>query len=301
MEKIFDTIGEIITTDYKNTKIPVKLYRAAFSLLNEPPHLAAARRLCALRAGEEVLILTGFVMSVNLHAETDGVIGAAQIANALSKSGVKVTFACAEQAVAALGALLNDKNTEIIGISTDSDEALHQGGTLLERKNFSLVLSVECPAANEKGIYHSCKGTDISAIEPKCSEVFDLCVSLGIYSVCVGDLGNEIGMGKVAEICNIPELKTCACGCGAGIAAANAADIAVVGTTSEWGCYGILAAMCVLAENEEYLQSPFQEADLLNTAVANGLTDMTGEAVPAVDSIPLQVNCDIIKQLGNLV
>ncbi len=300
MEKIFNEIGEIITTDYKNSGIPKKLYRAAFSLLNEPPHLAAARRLCSLEAGEKVLFFTGFVMAVNCHAETDGVIGAAQIANALSKRGVKAVFACAKEAVAALGALLSDKETEIIGISVDQNEALCQGERLLCENDFSLVVSIECPGANKKGIYHSFKGQDISAIEPKCSDVFDLCASRGIYSICVGDLGNEIGMSQVAKRCDIPELRTCACGCGVGIAAANSADIAVVGTTSEWGCYGILAAMCRLAENDGYLQTPSQEAELLNKAVQNGLTDMTGEAVPAVDSIPLQVNCDIVQRLNNL-
>ena len=82
---------------------------------------------------------------------------------------------------------------------------------------------------------------------------------MGVLNIAIGDLGNEIGMGAIADHIKkyIPFTAPgeCACGCGGGILAASRADHVITATCSDWGCYGLIAALAYLKRDME-ISSP---------------------------------------------
>ena len=90
------------------------------------------------------------------------------------------------------------------------------------------VISIEAPGANDVGVYHNAGGLDVSALEAKSLALWEKLRALGVPSVAIGDLGNEIGMGKIADHIRsfVPFTAhgECSCGCKGGILAASTAD-----------------------------------------------------------------------------
>jgi len=118
--------------------------------------------------------------------------------------------------------------------------------------------------------------------------LFDEALARGIPVVAVGDGGNEIGMGKVADQvrAHVPYGDTCQCGCG-GNGAVTGCDVLVTAAYSNWGCTAIAAAMAARAGNAKLLHTPGREALLLDTMVANGLINSThGIVDDSIDGFP---------------
>jgi hypothetical protein len=120
---------------------------------------------------------------------------------------------------------------------------------------------------------------------------FDLFLQEGkCPSICVGDGGNEIGMGNVqaalASLDIIPAVTTC--------------DELVIASVSNWGVYGVIASLCVLLGRDLFeLIDPEAIADYL---VANGCVDgVTNRKEPSEDGFPISTGLSVIQQLREVV
>jgi len=115
--------------------------------------------------------------------------------------------------------------------------------------------------------------------------------------VAVGDVGNELGMGRVREAvrASIPFGAECASPCGGGIAAAVEAEETVVAAVSDWAAFGLAAALRFLSGRPEALHSGESERQLLRAGVAAGLVDGSGYAVPAVHTIGGEFNALLVE------
>ena len=121
----------------------------------------------------------------------------------------------------------------------------------------------------------------------------------GIPTVGVGDGGNEIGMGKIADHIRsfVPFTAhgECSCGCKGGILAASTADSIITATCSDWGCYGLMAALAYLLRNIDILHTEEMEAEVMRTAARSGMIDMTGSLLPGIDGFNLKMNVSILS------
>lgn len=299
------------------------LYDAARREMGEPLTMHAARRLAAAVKREDfVYILTGFVLLPHKKAETDGIIGAVLLARALVKAfGAKPVLVCPAESAEAAHALAGvcglhsyDAAEEIrelpvamavIPFPKAQEQATAQADALLAGAFPCAVVSIEAPGANGRGEYHNAAGLNVTALEAKLDVLFAKCQEAGVPSIAVGDLGNEIGMGRIA-----PQLARyvpragpgrCRCGCGGGIAAATAADCLVTATVSDWGCYGMIAALAFLMEDIELLHDADLEREACAAAVRAGLVDMHGWRVPAIDGFGLAMNTSIVTLMRECV
>ena len=119
--------------------------------------------------------------------------------------------------------------------------------------------------------------------------LFDEALARGVPVIAVGDGGNEVGMGKVADHvkAHIPYGDECQCGCGGGIGAVTGCDVLVTAACSNWGCTAIAAAMAARTRDPRLLHTPEREAVLLDTMVANGFINSThGIVDDSVDGFP---------------
>ena len=164
---------------------------------------------------------------------------------------------------------------------------------------FAAVVSIEAPGANDAGVYHNAGGMDVSVLEAKTDALWAKLRELGVPSVAIGDLGNEIGMGKIADHIRsfVPFTAhgECSCGCKGGILAQSTADSIITATCSDWGCYGLMAALAYLLRNIDILHTEEMEAEVMRAASRSGLIDMTGSLLPGIDGFNLKMNVSILS------
>jgi hypothetical protein len=110
-------------------------------------------------------------------------------------------------------------------------------------------------------------------------------------TIGVGDGGNEIGMGNVrARLRRLGPLM-------ARIAAVVETDHLVVAGVSNWGAYGIAAALG-RETGRALLHAPEVERDLIEACVAAGAIDgLSRRREPTVDGLGLDVHTAFVRLL----
>jgi hypothetical protein len=239
--------------------------------LQVPGDLERAAR--SLGEAHRLLIVTGFAVGPHLVAETDGPPGALFLGRGLERLGKRIAFAthrsCEPVMQAGLRALGLDAPLEVLD---------HDGGLpdpIIQRQRPDLVVAIELPGRAADGQYYSMRGTPITPRTSALDGLLLVAACQGIRTIGVGDGGNEAGMGKVAEQVRrvIPR--------GDLIASVIPADYLVAAGTSNWGCYGMLAAL-----DPGLLPTPSEEMALLTTLIAAGALDgVRLEAAATVDGL----------------
>ncbi|MGY8662579.1 glutamate cyclase domain-containing protein [Bradyrhizobium sp. UFLA05-109] len=288
---------------------------------------AAAEALAAIPAGATVLMTTGSVSRAWISptiGENDGPAGAAAIVRALALSKRVTCVVLAEETLldgtvkiltsAGLSVLPYDQARIASGdgslavASTRSfpvtdAEAKAASASLLDELKPALVFSTERVGRNADGIYCSMRGIDYGMGRARIDYLFDEALARGIPSVCVGDGGNEIGMGVVADAVrrhvNFGDARPEG---GAGIGAVTGTDVLVTAACSNWGCYAILGALAARLKRPDLLHAPKMEEQLLRRGVDIGLINSVGNVVDAdVDGIPLQTHVAMADLISAIV
>ena len=179
---------------------------------------------------------------------------------------------------------------ETEGINTvymalDAEDAA--AARLLEEYQPVGLISVERCGRDKNGIYANMRGVDISSETAPCDALF-LAAFGKIPTIGVGDGGNEIGMGNVARAVEQRLSLT---------PSEVGADILVIATVSNWGAYGIVAA---LAEQTGIsLLVSFQDAEkfLLRTVEMGSVDGISHEHVARVDGFGMDTEQEIIDGL----
>lgn len=286
-------LDDLANLDPRGYGVCKLLYKAAYSFTGKPLCLNSAQLLCdVLKEDGTVFILTGFVLTPYNKAETDGVISSVLLSSVLQKIfGVKTVIICPQEAVCAV-----DKLSEEIGIKSetivftkDSEKADEMAESILSSGYPDAVISIECPSANKNGVYHNAGGTDVSSLESRTDILFDKLVKAGVPNIAIGDLGNEIGMGTISECIENQIPSDCRC-CGkGGITARTKADNIITATVSDWGCYALICMLAFMTENYSLMHDSALQNKLMNIAAENGLIDMGGEHIPAIDGFGVEL------------
>lgn len=315
-----DDLANLDPSGYGVCKI---LYSGSRPLAGKPLCVNAAEKLVAtLKENDIVYILTGFVLRPFKKAETDGIISSMLLCRALVKAfGVKPVIVCPEenrQAVtsmsACVGLHLREDLQELreiplsmgmVTFTKDAEEAPRQADALLSALPPAAVIAIEAPGCNAAGFYHNAIGLDVTELEAKMDVLFEKAQAMGILNIAIGDLGNEIGMGAIAETLerHIPYAAKgrCSCGCGGGIAVKTKADTLITATVSDWGCYAMIAALAYLKEDPEIMHTPELEKEALTCGCRNGMVDMHGWLIPAIDGFGLEFQMPIVQLMGEMV
>jgi len=228
-----------------------------------------------------VIIGTGFPVSGSF--ESDGPISAISLYRVLAHLNYTPVFACAPP----ISKILSDRyKTYELSIESweKSRPTIKEALTDL---NPSLIVSIERPGVAADGRYYNMNKQDITDFTAK----FDLFFQESqCPCIAFGDGGNEIGMGNVAKTLSqfdiIPSVTPC--------------DELVIASVSNWGVYGVMAALFDLINRDLFeLIDPESTANYL---VANGCIDgVTKRREASEDGFPIAVSKAIIQQLRDLV
>ncbi len=228
-----------------------------------------------------VLIGTGFPVGGSF--ETDGPIGAIALYRVLEGLGYEPVFGCAPPISKVLGN--GFRTLEVPILSWQATVAFVENA--LADLQPALIVSIERPGVARDGRYYNMRGRDISDALAKFDLFFDRC---DCPTIAVGDGGNEIGMGNVyadaAKLDIIPSVTTC--------------TELVIATVSNWGVYGVIAAMSRTLRQD--LLRVFDPAEIVRYLVDQGAVDgKTGYAECSEDGFPLAVGLAVIERLRALV
>ena len=317
------SLDDLANLDPRGYGVCKILYKASREYTGAPTSMNAARKLFeTVKEGDIVYVMTGFVLRPFKKAEMDGIVSAALLCRALVKAfGAKPIIICPEdnyEAVKKLAPCVGlhlfenvDELLEIpvsMGVMTftkDASLAEACADAIIAKAPPKAVVSIECPGANKNGVYHNATGLDVTELEAKQDVLFEKLQNKGILNIAIGDLGNEIGMGAIADtLCKyIPYAREggCRCGCEGGIAVTTKADNLITATVSDWGCYAMIAALAYLSRDIEIMHTAELEKEAMLTASGAGMIDMYGWLIPAIDGFGLEINLPIVSLMRELV
>ena len=257
------------------------------------PHLPAD--FCS-RAAQYVMdhpghtvIVTGFYVIMAGKPETDGPPGAIAIGRALQSLGRSVTYVTDSYTAPVLQRWAD--GSEVVEFPMAGvEESKRHASQMLEDLKPALLISIERCGRNRNDEYLNMRARDITPQTARLDYLFDG----GVPSVGIGDGGNEIGMGNLVDV--IPSVDSLP-----DDPAISRVDRLVIASVSNWGGYGLVAAMSQLAERN-LLPSPDDEAQMVEGMIAAGAVDgTTGDAVPTVDNFSMDENGHLLARLHSIV
>ena len=317
------SLDDLANLDPRGYGVCKILYKASREYTGAPTSMNAARKLFeTVKEGDIVYVMTGFVLRPYKKAEMDGIVSAALLCRALVKAfGAKPIIICPEDNYEAVKKLAPCVGLHLFENMHDLLEIPVSMGVMTFTKNFEeaeacadniiamapprAVVSIECPGANAKGVYHNATGLDVTELEAKQDVLFEKIQKMGVLNIAIGDLGNEIGLGAISDTLTeyIPYAAkgACRCGCGGGIAVTTRADNLITATVSDWGCYAMIAALAYLTGDVDVMHTAELEKETMLTASGSGMIDMYGWLIPAIDGFGLEINLPIVSLMRELV
>ena len=251
-----------------------------------PPDFCTQAAQYILDNSGDVVIVTGFyILSAGQH-ETDGPPGAIAIGNALESLGRTVTYVSDLHTTPMLRDWLGDRAEVVdfpIGDINSSREAAEK---ILSRLEPGLLISIERCGRTRDDVYLNMRAADITQYTARLDYLFEH----GIPSVGIGDGGNEIGMGNLAEVIpgvdRLPDDPAIA-----------KVDRLVLASVSNWGGYGLVAALSRLV-GRDLLPTVEEDEKLIRHMVDAGAVDGTsGENKYYVDNFTLEQNAGMLRRL----
>jgi hypothetical protein len=298
-----------------------KLHRAARQKLGAPLTMLAAEKLAAqVSASDTVIITTGAGRAPYLpKGETDGPLGAAAVARAL-RYGLDAipVILCEEDFVeniaatcVAAGVAVRDYETaKVVPFSCTvqsfpcDDTVTQAAQNVMKQMKPKALIAIEKLGPNVVGIAHSAVGMQVTENRARVEHLFDLARESGVLTIGIGDNGNEIGFGIIADA--VRKYKeygdVCQCPCGKGLACATETDVLIVAGTSNWGAYGIEACLAAILGKPELIHEAETERRMLEECVRTGAVDASyAQQVPSVDGTPAYVQTALLDLMRFVV
>ena len=222
-------------------------------------------------------ILTGFFVprATPPAAETDGPAGAALLALALSRIGVRCRLLTDEACRAACEAALSGGGVTSVPVDAVlPDASLHLVTEAWRALGIDWMIAIERCGLSADGRPRNMRGEDIGRHVAPLDHVF---IAGPWRTIAIGDGGNEVGMGALP-----PGLIAREVPLGATIACVTPADHLITAGVSHWGVYGVIAglALCEGAWTEQLIAC-------LDPAIDGRILEALVERGPAVDGVTL--------------
>jgi hypothetical protein len=222
--------------------------------------------------------------------ETDGPLGALNLGSVLSLFNIPVKIGLSSPLFATFRRITS--SFPVIGTGSFDFCDLDAVETMSE----TLLITIEYPGCNSKGVCHTMGGHKISP------ELTTLNTNIARSSpkawVAIGDGGNEIGLGcfQSAVESVLPYGRICQCGCQGGIAAHVSADHSLLSVTSNYGALGL--ALELLRQTGQKGKYGWRKEEkslaFLNAAeIVDGVTGRPG----TVDNIHMDLAHQMLDEL----
>ena len=297
-----EELDRIMSIDLGFRGVVGKLYPAARLQAGKPLTQAAAEIIINVRP-KHVLIVTGFRVLPTMVQETDGPPGALILARTLMDLGAEVLLAIEEESYSILRSGLDEVGIKcrIVPLPVNVD-LTNYSRSFFDEYAIDLLIFVEKAGSNDVGVYHNMLGVDVTQYHAKVEALLYEAQRRGCSVIAIGDGGNEVGFGLIRKAVElfVPRGRSCGCPCRRGIASSSKADLVIVSSASNIGCYAVSCAISIL-EGKPWPHNRDLEVRLLRAMIDAGAIDgMTGKGEMKVDGIPVEVTASIVDLLGHI-
>ncbi len=253
-----------------------------YTYLPKDIYQKAAADLLSKDKDRNILLFTGFASGGK--QETDGPVGTYFLAKALFALGFYPVIISDHYCKGYFDKAKQNFETLIVPVKGFSESFMYS--KIIETYDPVAMISIERPGRSKDGHYRNMDGDIIDGQNAPLDLFFE--VENDVMSIGIGDGGNEIGFGKYAALL-VTHLDY--------IAPSDiTTDHCLVGTTSNWAAYGLIAAMdkSLLPVAKELLSYYKFIIDL------GALDGVTREATMSVDGIAVAKSMAIIDTLKNI-
>ena len=257
-------------------------------------------------------------------AETDGPSGAAILARALHRAfGVIPILLTEEQLVPGLCEVVGSAGFKVLSSESvlrarhskgpvhaatvlpfpiSLPEAQREAKRLFDLYSPGAVIVIEKGGMNESGAIYSCRGEETTETIAKADQLVIEARERGIFTLGIGDGGNEIGMGLIHKEAEEILAQGIGKSVSGGFASSVTTDALVVAAVSNWGAYGIAACLGVLLQDQDIFHDEGVERRVLEGCAHAGFIDgVTGYVEGSVDGIPMDVHLALVRILKSIV
>jgi D-glutamate cyclase len=249
-------------------------------------------------SGKQVFLFTGFVVpKLYPKGENDGPLGTLALARALDRCGLIPTIWVDPQLqdtamwlAAELGIELPIRPIELDVLRRISPPP-------------AAAIAIEKPGQSANGVMHTFDGIAIEGGSIAIDKLFLEWQAAETTTIGIGDRGNEVGFGALREtvLQLSPSSSICRCGCDGGVVSSTSAKLFLPAAVSNWGAYGIAAALAILEGNETLLLLPSEEERLLHVAAVRGCVDgVHRRGGFGVDGLAGQTSIDVVQKLQEI-
>lgn len=250
----------------------------------------------------EIWIITGFYLpkATIPAAETDGPLGAVQLACALEKLGKKVVIItdelCAPVVTATAVSAKFAGTFEIAPVGDLFDSWLESFRDRHKENSARHVISIERVGNSGNGRAHNMRGIDITEYTAPLGLLF---TDEWGTTVGIGDGGNELGMGSipaqlVADLVPLGDQVHCITPC----------KFLIVAGTSNWGASAVTAGLALLSRNSELnelLTTHWSQTHLEASVKAGACDGVTLLPTSTVDGLPALEYEKVINRILDVV
>ena len=168
-------------------------------------------------------------------------------------------------------------------LARDITTAEAEAAATLQRLQPTAVISIERPGLSEDNRYYNMRGEDITV---RCG-FFDPYMNLAkCPTIAIGDGGNEVGMGNIADAISALDINAAVTGC----------DELLVADVSNWGAYGLIALLARWHDTD--LLANISPLALLDYLSAHGSVDgVTRENTLTEDGLEAAEGQGVIEAL----
>ncbi len=236
------------------------------------------------------LIATGFYILDAGLVETDGPPGAIAIGGALEKLGYDVVYVTDAHGLAVMEGTKSATSRVVEFPIADDAESEQFAKRLIADLNPSVVIAIERCGFTDERKFRNMRGRDITPYNARIDYLF----SNHPRSVGIGDGGNEIGMGNLAqEVTGVESLVKIPC--------VTQVSELILASVSNWGGYGLAASLSKLS-GKNLLPSVDEDMAVIRKTVDIGAVDgMSAKQEYKADGFTLEENAQTIRQLQALL
>lgn len=236
------------------------------------------------------LIATGFYILDAGLVETDGPPGAIAIGGALEKLGYDVVYVTDTHGLAVINGTKSAAARAVEFPIADDAESEQFAKRLIADLNPSVVIAIERCGFTHERKFRNMRGRDLTPYNARIDYLF----SNHPRSVGIGDGGNEIGMGNLAqEVTTVESLVKIPC--------VTQVSELILASVSNWGGYGLAAALSKLS-GKNLLPSVDEDMAVIRKTVDIGAVDgMSAKQEYKADGFTLEENAQTIRQLQALL
>ena len=300
LEHFGEAIDAYMTADVQARGIIKPIYDVMLQKLGRPLSTFAAQGLVkALEKPNQVVFIgTGFLIRPTLNPETDGPIAAVLMARAVGLLGGIPVIVAEKECMGVLtvacraGEMSLCKTLEearvvpmsVLLVTMPPCGRKNEAETVIQRLleiQPAAMVSIEHPGKADDGRYYSGLGYELTDWPGPVDDLLEKVREAGGFTVGIGDLGNEAGMGFAR-----PEIHKLI-PYGDHIVVKSTCDAPIIAVASEFGAYAVLAAMTFIS-GKQVLPAPELVEIVLRASVMSGaICGCGGAPTPSIDMIDI--------------